>query len=417
MSETGCTRMGVFRLQTSQPSPVSEKGSHGGVGEGQVCVGGVHWGEAAAQWLGRGWSGSPASAAYWRGFVEETPSAFAPNLDTRAGVVVEGGRVWPITLGEGAGGNSYPCSLRTQYVRYPLAEIGRVSGGVVRAAACAGIAGVDVLLGVAQAEKVVQWSSLLLSTNLHPGTLRESVRGVTEKLVERFPRDAVLVKNVHAREDAELPQAFSEAGYELITSRQIYFFDGRTSDYRARSAVKRDEKEFKELRGYEVVGHGQFTQEDVPRMADLYRQLYVEKHSRLNPRYTEFFVERAWRQGWLEFCGLRHRSGRLDGVYGCFSNGTSTSTPFIGYDMHLPQELGLYRGLVTLLLRQVSERGLLLNYSSGAGDFKRRRGGEPVIEFNAVYTRHLDPARRAGFAGLREVANRMGRPFLESRKI
>jgi hypothetical protein len=73
--------------------------------------------------------------------------------------------------------------------------------------------------------------------------------------------------------------------------------------------------------------------------------------------------------------------------------------------------------LVALLLKDVADERLLLNYSSGAGDFKRRRGGEPVLEWNAIFTRHLDPSRRAGFLGLRELANRVGKPFLESRKI
>ena len=378
---------------------------------------GIFWGADASRCIARGWSGSVASAAYWRGFLEETPNVFAPNLDTRAGVMVVEGSTWPITVGEGASGNSYPCSLRTQYVRYPLAELGLVPGVWMRAAARAGISGLDVLLAVARVDRVVQWSSLLLSTNLHPASLRAVVGGATRLLVERFPTHAVLVKNVHGREDAALPAAFSDAGYELITSRQIYFFDGRAGGFRARSTVKRDAKEFGQLRDYAVVEHGEITREDVPRVAALYRQLYVEKHSRLNPRYTELFVERALREGWLEFRGLRHVSGRLDGVFGCFTHGETSSTPFIGYDTTLPAELGLYRHLVTLLLKQVSVRGQLLNYSSGAGDFKRRRGGEPVIEFNAVYTRHLTPARRAAFVGLREVANRVARPFLEERQV
>ncbi|HVY71025.1 MAG TPA: GNAT family N-acetyltransferase, partial [Verrucomicrobiae bacterium] len=95
----------------------------------------------------------------------------------------------------------------------------------------------------------------------------------------------------------------------------------------------------------------------------------------------------------------------------------TTSVPFIGYDTSLPQELGLYRVLVTMLLQRTAEEKLLLNYSSGAGDFKRRRGGEPVIEFNAIYTRHLPARRRAMFAALRELSNRVGRRFLEKNEI
>jgi hypothetical protein len=121
--------MGVSSLQTSLPDLFAE-GTEGAVCEdaGAERGDGVFWGADASRCIGRGWSGSVASAAYWRGFLEETPNVFAPNLDTRAGVMVVEGSEWPITVGEGASGNSYPCSLRTQYVRYPRAELGLVPG-------------------------------------------------------------------------------------------------------------------------------------------------------------------------------------------------------------------------------------------------------------------------------------------------
>ena len=394
--------MGVFPLPTFPP----ERGA-----------GVVHWGEQAGEVLNPGWAAGPAAASYWRAVLEETPQAFAPNLDTRAGVVSIGGKVWPVTLGEGPGVNSYPCSLRTQYVRYPLCELGMVPGMLTRVAARAGLAGVDALLGLARVERVVQWNSLLLSTNLHPACLREAVPEVTEALATEFPGHAVLVKNVHGYEDPWLPEVFRRAGYDLVCSRQVYFFDGRTRTFQQRSAVKRDERELANLRRYRVVRHAELEPADIPRITDLYHQLYVQKHSRLNPQYTEQFVKRAVRERWLEFTGLRGPSGWLDAVFGCFRQGSTTSTPFIGYDTRLPAELGLYRMLVALLLKDVADERLLLNYSSGAGDFKRRRGGEPVLEWNAIYTRHLHPSRRAGFLGLRELANRVGKPFLESRKI
>ena len=54
--------------------------------------------------------------------------------------------------------------------------------------------------------------------------------------------------------------------------------------------------------------------------------------------------------------------------------------------------------LVAMLLKRVAEEGTLLNYSSGAGDFKRRRGGEGCLEFNALYTGHLPFSRRLTFS-------------------
>jgi hypothetical protein len=236
-------------------------------------------------------------------------------------------------------------------------------------------------------------------------------------LVEQFPNHAILLKNVNDREYPGLPVALERAGYDLMVSRQVYFFDGRAPGFLQKSTVKRDRKFLKEQKDYRVMEHAEFRASDVPRVANLYSQLYLEKHSRLNPQYTERFVAGAIRERWLELRGLRHSSGRIDAVMGCFRLGGTTSTPFIGYDTRLPQEAGLYRILVSVLLERVAEEKLLLNYSSGAGDFKRRRGGEPVMEYNAVCVRHLPARRRAVFALLRELSNRFGRRFLEENKI
>jgi len=355
--------------------------------------------------------------ALWRGILRHGSKICAPNLRTRAGIISHGDSWWPLTVNDRREGNSYPCSLHTQYVTYPLAELSLVPDPVQRKVARLGLLALDGVLRVAQADRVAQWSSWLFSTNLHEPGMGPSVEAVTRALVSAFPNHAVLVKNVHGFEEPSLPGAFEAAGYDLVTSRQIYFFDGRTRDYLQKSTVKRDLKCLSQLTDYQVVEHDQIQPQDLPRIADLYRQLYLEKHSWLNPQYSETFVARAWREGWLEFRGLRHASGRMDGVFACFTSGQTTSTPFIGYDTTLPSEMGLYRHLVSMLLQRLAERRWLLNYSSGAGDFKRRRGGQPVIEFNAIYHRHLPPARRAAFSLLATLANRWGRQFLEENEI
>jgi hypothetical protein len=143
--------------------------------------------------------------------------------------------------------------------------------------------------------------------------------------------------------------------------------------------------------------------------------LYLEKHSRLNPQYDEPFVRAAIRDHWLEFHGLRDRTGRLAGVLGFFTlDDRLTTVPFIGYDTSLPAESGLYRRLFLGLHGEVDRRRQLLNYSSGAGEFKRRRGSVPTVEYNAIYDRHLPPPRRRAFRIAAVLLNRIARPWLET---
>jgi hypothetical protein len=103
------------------------------------------------------------------------------------------------------------------------------------------------------------------------------------------------------------------------------------------------------------------------------------------------------------------------GIWGYFTlDHTLTTVPFIGYDTTLPPESGLYRQLFLGIHREVNDRKQLLNYSSGAGDFKRRRGAVPVVEFNAVFDRHLPERRRMAFRIAAVLLNRLARPWLEA---
>jgi hypothetical protein len=56
-------------------------------------------------------------------------------------------------------------------------------------------------------------------------------RGDREPWPARFPEHAVLLKNIHGYEDATLPRRLEALGYELMVSRQIYFFDGKAGDF------------------------------------------------------------------------------------------------------------------------------------------------------------------------------------------
>ncbi len=357
------------------------------------------------------------NAAYWRYFLQAGAASVAANFQVYCGLVQVNGRLWPLSVHDPEALNSYPCSLHTQYIRYPLAEIGLVPDRIARKAIGFSLSVLDVLLQAAGVDRTVQWSSWLLSTNLHEHSLAEDAPAVTTLLCQQFPEHAILVRNVHAIEQADLLQKLEACGYQLWTSRRVYLFDGKAGDFQTKSTVRRDAKAFKALRDYHIVEHEAFTPEDAPRIIELYRMLYLDKHSVLNPQYTTAFVKEALKNRLLEFRGLRHVSGRLDGVFACFSRGNVTSTPFIGYDTTLGSELGLYRHLVTMLLARVSERQQLLNYSSGAGEFKRRRGGQPVIEYNAVYTRHLSPVRRLALNVFGRVLNHFGKRFLEEHNV
>jgi hypothetical protein len=359
---------------------------------------------------------APAGAmAYWRGVLEHGSRVVAPNLDTQPGwIEFEDGGGCPVTVQDGPRGNSYPASLLTQYIDYPRAELDLVESAAARLATSIGLAGFEALLRLAQADRVVQWNSWLMSTNVPPQGLIRATQSVTAELLRRFPGHAILLKNVDPTESADWIPTLRHAGYDLVTSRQVYHFDGKTAAFWSKSTVKRDLKEFAADPRFTWCSHEEISVTEALRITQLYSELYLEKHSQLNPQYTERFVRSALRERWLEFHGLRDQGGTLVGVFGFFTLGGTTTVPFIGYDTSLPQEAGLYRRLFAGILRLIGDRKQHLNYSSGAGDFKVRRGGVPVIEFNALRYDHLPIHRRTAFRLAGVLVNRYVRPWLEN---
>ena len=73
--------------------------------------------------------------------------------------------------------------------------------------------------------------------------------------------------------------------------------------------------------------------------------------------------------------------------------GDSAGNTVFGYDTTLPQNLGLYRRLMALLYVEAQRRDCRLHLSSGAGTFKRGRGGVPHQEYSAIYSGHLGRAQ------------------------
>jgi Acetyltransferase (GNAT) domain len=95
---------------------------------------------------------------------------------------------------------------------------------------------------------------------------------------------------------------------------------------------------------------------DQQQIAALYWQLYGEKHSRLNPRFTADFLAHGLESGVLHGEGILCE-GRLVAAFLAYSVADVMTNPVFGYDTSLPQQLGLYRRLSVLTLQYARDRG------------------------------------------------------------
>ncbi|MGI9332783.1 MAG: hypothetical protein ACR2RL_06445 [Gammaproteobacteria bacterium] len=306
---------------------------------------------------------------------------------------------------------SYVCSPYTAYVSYSREELPKVGNIALERVLGALIGAVGLALDRCRIDDVVFVNNWLLSTNLYPRWDCAGLDELTALCAARWPGHAVAFRSLNSWTNAPLIERLLCAGYFLVPSRQVYLFDGREGAFARRSNTRADLK-LLDRDDCEIVEHDNLNATHCDRFEALYRMLYLEKYTPLNPQYTAEFMRAGLETRWLHFTALRGPGGELDGVLGTFEVDGVLTAPIVGYDTRKPRALALYRRLMALVLREALDRSLLLNLSSGASGFKRLRGGQAAVEYTAVYTRHLPPARQAAWRGLAAVVNRIGLPIL-----
>lgn len=338
----------------------------------------------------------------------EKPSLFYHNVDCVISLRETDGLLVPYSLSRHSSLNSFVASPVSQYLRYPLDELDLIGHSALAALAKALLKPSIPLFQWLGMDRCLQWNNWLLTTNPWPQALSiVSVVDEIRRLVDLHPEYALLIRCVpEVMKDALQEEA--KDLLEFFKVRKIFYFDGRAAEFLKKDVVKRDLK-LLARDDYEIVRGADFKAQDADRCAELYGKLYLEKHSRLNPSYTSEFVRLCMREGPLELVALRSKeSGQLDAVVGWLYAEEELSTPFMGYDTSLPVEWGLYRRLFALTLKEASQRGCLLNFSSGASEFKRRRGGQERWEYSAFAIRHLPRYRQWPFLAVKAVSDTLG---------
>ena len=339
------------------------------------------------------------------------PNRFASNADVELLVVRAGKHVLPVVYRNNDRPNRTAdvCSPLNHYVKYPLEEIDRHGQGATALLGRSVMRLSSPFLRATRIEEVASVNNWLLATNPVVDMDRQAIDSLTTELCGIFPRRTILFRTINPTMSPELTAHAVACGYHLVASRTVFMLDPTSRDYRRSENVRRDRKLLRDG-SYELLQHEHLTAEDMPRLAELYRLLYIDKHSTLNMDFTPLFFETAWRNRFLEFRALR-ADDRIDAFVAYFELDGLLTAALIGYDVGLPEHVGLYRRCVALLMEESRSRGLRMHFSAGASAFKHHRGARPSVEYDAVFDRHLPLYRRAGWR-LLEVAG-----FLQHRKV
>ncbi|WP_323085627.1 GNAT family N-acetyltransferase [Providencia alcalifaciens] len=344
------------------------------------------------------------------------------NVSTKMALLDTGAQQFPVSITDGnePGDNCYVVSPQTAYSGYAREEIKRLGRPYLTWPLKLLTQAVECLLNAGKINKLVQVNNWLLSTNLYPDDWDVTeLPTITALLRKNFPEHGIGFRSLNDFSNRVLRQCLQSHGYLSIPSRQVYLFDGLAGEQAPFLKHHNTRLDATLLRRspYTIVSGSELNNDDFKRIEHLYNLLYLDKYCTLNPHYKAQWMQRGQREGWLEFRALRNAEGRIDGALGWFSSSTVISTPIVGYDTALPQRLGLYRQLTRLCLQEAAERRQVLNFSSGAAEFKRLRGGQPQIEYSLVYVAHLSWGRRLVWKVLSFLLHGIGVPMMRRLKL
>jgi hypothetical protein len=298
----------------------------------------------------------------------------------------------PLVLGHDQRQASYVASLISAWVRYPLIEAERaIHPRWIPALQGLGL-GIGALLRQAGLDRAAILDNWLLSTNLHPVASARAWTQAREAALALVPDRPLAMRSICDQVNPELCAHLRADGWLMVPARLIYLCDSDPIRLMARGHVRRDAK-LLERPDVELLGPDDLTLGDIPALRQCFRQVFFGKHPPLNPDFSNAFFELCLTQRYCDLYALRH-DGQIVGVLALLARHGWMTTPLIGYDTDRPVALGLYRRLMALLLAKSQSAKSRLHYSSGAGQFKIARGGEPALEYTAIYTRHLPAQKR-----------------------
>lgn len=346
----------------------------------------------------------------------KNPSQLIDNVVTDLKGTVVNGSILPVTVNEQAYHTTHVCSMYTTLVSYGRQELRHIDNKIARALSLAFVASLDHFLKAAKIDRIVSNNNFFLATSLYPALALKEQQLIQyiHKTAQQFGKHAIVFKSLNFHTNAQLMQTLKNAGCQLMPFREIFIFDPKLKDYTTQRHYKVDLNILKNNKNYSLGNESEITENDYDRMSTLYRKLYIDKHSIYNPQFNRHYIQASHKNGFIKYFGLRNASGLLDGFIGFYDRHNVTTTPIVGYDTSLPQELGLYRMLMAYAISRAHKQGLILNLSSGASQFKLRRGGVSFIEYQAVYTKHLkNQFQKLTWHLLKGVLSHIGIPLMK----
>lgn len=344
--------------------------------------------------------------AFLTPLIKDGVHQYIDNVHTDLRVLKFDDTVIPITVNDGQYDNSYVCSPFGFFISYAQQSLGTLFQTNIRYMVDQILNAFGKTIQTFEFNKVVLVNNWFFSTHLYPQIKPSQVKRMVEFLQESFPEHAIVFRSIDPYTNPICYRTLLQMECDYISTRQIFLIDPHASTLYESRLFKSDMKLLNKS-DYQILSNQELSEADIPRMLELYRDLYIQKYSHLNPKFNEKFLQLALSNNLLTFKALK-KEGRIDGIVGFMERNGKMYCPYFGYDGHVSKDQSLYRILSTVLMLEAYERRLFFHQSSGASTFKSIRKAKGCIEYTAVFYKHLKIQRHLPWMMLKNLYNTAG---------
>lgn len=345
-------------------------------------------------------------------FIKKGTAHYIENIDAKICLLSVESYILPLTIIDEKYENSYVCSPYGHYISYALESKNLFQQDLLKRITSGFVGKLGKILRSCKVNKIIYVNNWLFPTDLYSKELKdEHVPSITQFLKNHYPDYAIAFRSINEVTGGSLKNALKKQSYKFIASRQIFLTDPKKEEIFKTRIFKSDLKLLRES-SYEIAEMSSLNAEDLPRILALYRKLYIDKYSGLNPILNDNYIKLMFKEGLLQFKVVK-KNGHIEGVFGYFSRGGVMTAPFFGYEEESPEHKNLYRILSTLITLEAKQKGLLLHQSGGASFYKKLRRAESHMEYLAVHCGHLSFKRRIPWNILKWIMNHFAAPFMK----
>ncbi len=359
-------------------------------------------------------SGTNVSFSMIQQLLKQNSTHFVSNIKTTVAALVFENDAWPLTINKTEYRNALICSPYTTYVTYPLGELKKFNFWI-KGIVLLNTAFMFLLCRLTKFNQVIQVNNNLNSIIKHPRQFITLLPSLTKKITARYPKHAITFYRVNDALDQDFLKTLKDNGYYVFPDRGVHVFFPESGFIR-RSHAKRDISLLRKS-SYKIVSHDELTMQDAERFAQLYKQLFVDKHSKYNPIYTAHYFQMAIQHRWHHYTALRNSDGQIDAFISWFDSENTMICGPLGYDCVVDRKMGLYRQLVALCLQRADAHNLIFNMGGGSDEFKTNRGSTSTLEYVAVYCKHLPLYRRIPWKILQYLCNKLIKKIMDASSL